>query len=425
MVATEQTLATGKQLDALCVNTIRTLAMDGVQQANSGHPGAPMALAPVTYSLWQQILRRERIGIADNFFHAGGDSIKAIQIISRLGMAGWQLSIKDIFTHPTIAALAKRVKKTSRTYEQGLIVGKIPLTPIQQRFFSKHFEPGDLNHFNQAMLLEWPETIDIPVLEKCLSALLQHHDMLRTTFQPEGDTWVQYVAAQGVPDIQLEVLAPSTDRAVAIEQLANQAQASLNITAGPLVKAVVFRQAAEKDQLLVIIHHAIVDWVSWRILLEDLKTAYQQRLLGHGIALPAKTADFRLWAEHIIQYGAQRFHREAYNYWKSAVLESNNCPNILPVDMTHTNLVQDTEIISVSLSHEQTRLLFHRTHQAFNTEINDVLLCALSRALKHTFGGDRYSVFLEGHGRQDILGLDVSRTATVLSNSKCALLAAR
>ncbi len=57
MVATEQTLATGKQLDMLCINTIRTLAIDGVQQANSGHPGAPMALAPVAYSLWQQFLR--------------------------------------------------------------------------------------------------------------------------------------------------------------------------------------------------------------------------------------------------------------------------------------------------------------------------------------------------------------------------------
>src|SRR5579864_9012732 len=57
MVATEQTLATGKQLDALCINTIRTLAIDGVQQANSGHPGAPMGLAPVTYCLWQEFLR--------------------------------------------------------------------------------------------------------------------------------------------------------------------------------------------------------------------------------------------------------------------------------------------------------------------------------------------------------------------------------
>ena len=56
MVASEQTL-TGQQLDLLSINTIRTLAIDGVQQANSGHPGAPMALAPVAYSLWQQYLR--------------------------------------------------------------------------------------------------------------------------------------------------------------------------------------------------------------------------------------------------------------------------------------------------------------------------------------------------------------------------------
>src|ERR1700726_2697826 len=59
MVAIVQTLATGKQLDTLSINTIRTLAIDGVQQANSGHPGAPMGLAPVTYSLWQNFLRSD------------------------------------------------------------------------------------------------------------------------------------------------------------------------------------------------------------------------------------------------------------------------------------------------------------------------------------------------------------------------------
>jgi len=57
MVASEQALVTGKQLDTLCINTIRTLAIDAVQQANSGHPGAPMGLAPVTYCLWQEFLR--------------------------------------------------------------------------------------------------------------------------------------------------------------------------------------------------------------------------------------------------------------------------------------------------------------------------------------------------------------------------------
>ncbi|SRR6266404_1297261 len=57
MVASEQTVVTGQQLDTLCINTIRTLAMDAVQQANSGHPGAPMGLAPVAYELWQEFLR--------------------------------------------------------------------------------------------------------------------------------------------------------------------------------------------------------------------------------------------------------------------------------------------------------------------------------------------------------------------------------
>src|ERR1700751_2563392 len=59
MVVSEQTVVTGTQLDTLCINTIRTLAIDAVQQANSGHPGAPMGLAPVAYELWQEFLRYE------------------------------------------------------------------------------------------------------------------------------------------------------------------------------------------------------------------------------------------------------------------------------------------------------------------------------------------------------------------------------
>ena len=57
MAVSEQTVVSGAQLDLLAVNTIRTLAIDAVQKANSGHPGAPMGLAPVAYELWQQYLR--------------------------------------------------------------------------------------------------------------------------------------------------------------------------------------------------------------------------------------------------------------------------------------------------------------------------------------------------------------------------------
>src|ERR1700738_2679823 len=57
MAVSDQSVATGKQLDQLCINTIRTLSMDAVQKANSGHPGTPLALAPVAYCLWQQFLR--------------------------------------------------------------------------------------------------------------------------------------------------------------------------------------------------------------------------------------------------------------------------------------------------------------------------------------------------------------------------------
>ncbi|MCB9348850.1 MAG: amino acid adenylation domain-containing protein [Lewinellaceae bacterium] len=358
--------------------------------------------------LWQDVLRKKRIGIHDNFFHNGGDSIKAIQITSRIGMAGWKLSTKDIFTNPTIAKLAGRIRRKKQSYDQGLASGVVPLTPIQRWFFDQH---NELHYFNQAMLLEWPQPIDIPVLENCLLTLAQHHDMLRTTFRRQSEDWIQYISEQATLDFKVEVLSDTADRAETIERLANQAQAGFDLAAGPLMKAIVFRQAQENDLLLLIIHHAIVDWVSWRILLEDLKIVYRQSLQGKQIELPEKTASFLLWIQTMEHYVAERLKLKECDYWASVVLESNESTDLLPVDNSHKhNLVKDTKIVTVGLSEAETNVLLYETHQAFNTEINEVLLCALSQALKHAFGGDTYSVVLEGHGREDILDLDVSRT---------------
>uniref|UniRef100_UPI0011A487B8 phosphopantetheine-binding protein n=1 Tax=Paenibacillus xylanexedens TaxID=528191 RepID=UPI0011A487B8 len=77
---------------------------------------------------WQDVLRIEQVGIQDNFFERGGDSIKAIQIVSRLSAAGLKLGVRDIFTHPTIKEVSRYVQATTPTAaEEGAVEGEVAL----------------------------------------------------------------------------------------------------------------------------------------------------------------------------------------------------------------------------------------------------------------------------------------------------------
>ncbi|HLP44619.1 MAG TPA: AMP-binding protein, partial [Candidatus Kapabacteria bacterium] len=131
--------------------------------------------------IWEKVLGRNQIGVNENFFLVGGDSIKAIQIISRMNSAGYKLEMKYLFQFPVISKLASMVKKLDRIHDQSVITGTIPLTPIQQAFFNKfHNEP---HHYNQAMMLYSKEGFDKEIIIKVFSKIHEHHDALRMIYK--------------------------------------------------------------------------------------------------------------------------------------------------------------------------------------------------------------------------------------------------
>ncbi|MCP4150962.1 MAG: AMP-binding protein, partial [bacterium] len=130
---------------------------------------------------WRQILNTGKLGINDNYFSLGGDSIKTIQIASRLRKYDLKLEVKDIFTHQTIKQLAPHVKKISRKSLQGTVEGTVPLTPIQQWFFRSPFTEN--NHFNQAVMIYREKGFDETILKKTFSKIVRHHDALRMVFE--------------------------------------------------------------------------------------------------------------------------------------------------------------------------------------------------------------------------------------------------
>jgi non-ribosomal peptide synthase protein (TIGR01720 family) len=289
------------------------------------------------------------------------------------------------------------------------------LTPIQHWFFEQDLpEP---HHYNQARLLEGPPNLDAAFLEEALTCLLRHHDALRLRFARTQTGWKQRNAevdeetASFFSRMDLSSL-PAVAQQQVIEAAAAKSQASLNLEHGPLLRAVLFSLGPETPcRLLLIIHHLAVDGVSWRILLEDLETAYQQLLRGEAPQLPAKTTSFQRWAEQLSDYAQSETLLRETDYWLAGKRQRVAS---LPVDHLvgpEANTEESARIITITLSAAETQALLQDVLKAYHTQINDVLLTALVETFRAWTGAPALLVDLEGHGRESILEeIDLSHT---------------
>ena len=361
--------------------------------------------------IWSQVLRVEQVGIHNNFFELGGDSILTILIITRARQAGLQLTPKQVFTHQTIAELAAVAGKIRETQiEQGLVTGAVPLTPIQKRFFEQN--SPEKHHYNQSFLLSVPSDLKLELLEQAWQQLLVHHDALRLRFTQSGNSWQQVHSDRcdrpTISFIDLSTLSDNEQQA-AIEATATSLQMSLQLAENLVQVAFFWLGVDKKARLLIIIHHLVVDGVSWRILLEDLQTAYQQLSQGQTISLPAKTTSFKDWAQHLVGYAKSDILKSELPHWLSVYSASISH---IPVDYTgETNTVASANTLSVYLDEAQTQALLQDVPKAYKTQINDVLLTALALVLSRWTHSESVLFNLEGHGREDIIDdVDLSRT---------------
>ena len=385
----------------------------GVVREPPVHPRTPTEELLAT--IWQELLTVEEVGIHDNFFEIGGDSILSIQIVSRAKQAGLQITPKQLFEHQTIANLARAVheqplpvgKEVSLTSaEQGLVTGILPLTPIQHWFLEQRWQ--EPHHFNQSVLLEVPVDVEAELLAEVVAHLLAHHDALRLRVEATDGSWRSVLGAPS-EELPFELInlstLPASEQVTALERRANQLQASLNLSEGPLVRVALFKFATSA-RLLIVIHHLAVDGVSWRILLEDLESAYLQRLRGQEIQLPAKTTSFKGWATWLNEKGPSVVADEG-DYW--ALMKR---PTELPVDdRLGENNHASAAKVSHRISREQTQALLNEVPKVYHTQINDLLLTALMLAFREWTGVNALLLDLEAHGREELFeGVDLSRT---------------
>jgi amino acid adenylation domain-containing protein/non-ribosomal peptide synthase protein (TIGR01720 family) len=360
--------------------------------------------------IWSEVLGIQSVGIRDNFFELGGDSIIAIQIIAKANQANLKLTTKQLFQYQTIAELANvAVPKQAIQIEQGLVTGKVSLTPIQHWFFAQHLV--DPHHWNQTFVLEMPQALDLDLLEQTLQNLLLHHDALRLRIEKTELVWQQVLVdihtAVSLQHFDFSGLT-KTEQEQAFQTSAGELQSSLDLSVGILTRFAVYNLGIQQpSRLLLIIHHLVVDTFSWRVLLEDLQTAYQQLKQGQNVQLPAKTTSFKYWSKHLYEYAQSVNLQKERDYWLTQCQQQT-----LPVDFPDgDNIVASQRNVAIALSPEQTQALLQEVPQAYNTQINDVLLTALAQAFAQWTGTGSLLIALESHGREEIFAdLDLSRT---------------
>lgn len=360
--------------------------------------------------IWSEVLGIEAPGIHDNFFELGGDSILSIQVISRARQAGMAISPHELFQSPTIAGLAAIAPQAASAPAQvETASGKVALTPIQHWFFEQPLE--NRSYWNQTFLFTVPSGTDLDHLEQALAAATTHHDAFRLRFAQTSSGWQQSYAEHVVP-----VTIARADHVFTPEEIldaAEKLQSSLDITQGPLMAAMYFpisteMSATEEARLLLTVHHLVMDGVSWRLLLEDVESAYRALQESKPVTLPPKTASYQAWSAALAEYAERPEMRAQIDYWR-AVPDATAAE--LPIDHAEgLNIEESTETVTVRLTTEQTALLLRQVPAVYHSQINDLLLTALAESFRPWIGRESLLVDVEGHGREDIGGIDVSRT---------------
>ena len=366
-----------------------------------GHMAATAAFAAprtetekLIASVWAEVLGVPEVGTNQSYFVLGGDSIKALQIVSRLHRAGISISLSQLLNAKTVAALAALTGNAATPTSATEAGDTAPLTPIQRWFLDTHgAAPG---HFNNAALLA-TDRVDPEAMQRAVAAVVAHHDALRLSADP---------AEQRVhPAVAVPVEIVDVDSASALTAHATAAQSTFDIARPPLLRVILYR-LPDCDRLMLLCHHLVIDGVSWRILLDDLLTAYAAERKGDAHTLPCAGR----WLDWpLIQERAARAPETLAEipYWAS--IEEAAVPP-LPCDFDDpVNAVADARTVAFELDEAATRRLFDACTEEYG--IAAQLLAALALACRDRFGLDRLRVRLEGHGREEIEpGLDLSRT---------------
>lgn len=395
---------------------LRALAATPIPVTKEGD--APQGAVEETLaSVWQDVLKAERVGREDNFFELGGDSILVLQVIARSRKRGVRFTPKQLFDAPTLAQLARVATMVEASAAAANSHPKTPavspesertlaLMPAQLRFFA--LDIPQRGHWNQSIELDTQAPFNYDAFARAFEALLTHHEIFRHRFVQNGSQgeWRLALAARAFETLPIAAVS-ARDESDALAQF-DALQSGLDLTRGPLVCALVAMLPDGTTKLYLAIHHLIVDGVSWRVLLEDLDHAYRASCERGSVRLASTGATTQEWAARLAQAALDSSANSPFAaelpYWRALAEPYDDL--LLDHPQAHaTNADAQTFVQTVDA--ELTRTALTQANAAYRTQMIELLITALVRSI----GMPVCHLELEGHGREALFDdLDASRT---------------
>ena len=357
-------------------------------------PGAETIIAET----FAQVLGlKEPVGALDSFYALGGDSIKSIRLVSMLRQHGITLQVSQVMTLKTVRAMAEATSESTTTLEisQEAWEGAVANSAIVDFFFRLHLPRPEV--FLQSQLLESKERLDIDALRQTFDALVNHHDMLRAVLD-DGHLRVRPAGASGLysfAEYDVRDISDTGELNERVTAICLKEKEAFDIEHSGMMKVALIH-IADRDLLLIAIHHLVVDGVSWRILFEDLASCYSAFSEHREVSMPMKTSSYKAYSEALERYKDGYALEQESDYWNTIKRELKKLPHSKGDDYGRRFGKR-----AIELDADITSLLLHHTSRAYNTEINDLLLTALGRSYAKVTGRKALSIQLEGHGRED------------------------
>jgi amino acid adenylation domain-containing protein len=372
-------------------------------------------------SIWRQILQVERVGVLDNFFQLGGDSIVLLQVVALARQHGFQLTARDVFGHPTLAELAAFIGERGLAAKSGTSLdGEVALTPVQRWFFGE--SGGDADAQSQWRTFEARERLDPERVERCLRQLCERHDALRLSFEKtesgavrQAHVPLDVLHERWTAEPLLEVAAPAESSE--LTQRIAAVRARLNLGQGRLLGALL----AEPDgaqRLVLVVHRLVVDAASWRILVEDFDSLYRESS-GRKSDLPIETRSIARWSEALLRHVEEprlleELARER-GHWLEHSFDAR--AEYFPRDHEIADYSSEREAVSAVLDGEPLRALLGVVCPSQRASLEEVLLAAFTRALCRHLRKASLVVAVERQRQPHQLeGIDATRTVGWLSS---------
>lgn len=372
------------------------------------HDTGPTNTTDQIRHLFRTYLRTDQVNDRDDFFEIGGDSLDAIQLMAELQLRGLNVTTHAFLKQPTIEGLAAAIKDAEPD-RQPLNDSKTHypehLSPAQDFFFKQSLANSD--HFNQAMLFETTQSVDVEGFHYALEQVIQAHPTLRTAYRSmkKGLSIIPcQLDTEEASSVSLINWEAESATDCHVETVAQYHQKSISLREGRLFRAHLFRSSCQRDLILFVAHHVAVDVISWRILVADFSRIYAEWLHGRRVQLPYYRHSFWGWTQHLLSHKHQLFDR-ARDWLERLESHLDNQELFFSAD----NLEETANTVWISLSHGETQAL-----QSFsmrnNRPLHQLVLAAFSHALTHIRPAPSLVIEVESHGRVTLSDdIDTSR----------------